>query len=180
MLRDLRTIIFVCLCIISQFFIIIPTSSNSIIIIESIKNQNIKLRLNPSDIIEMIQKVDESKLRTYVQTIQDFGPHPTGSEALDRVGEYIFNELTFSKLPVDYLDWNNKNYTGKNIVATLQGIGETDGVIILCAHYDTIKISPGAEDDGSGVANLLMLAKIMSDYSFNTTIKFIFWFAGIL
>jgi hypothetical protein len=173
MLRDLRTIIFVFLCIISQFFIIIPTSSNSISIKESIKHQNIKLGLNPSNIIEMIQKVDESKLRTYVQTIQDFGPHPTGSEALYSVGEYIYNELTFSKLPVDYLDWNNKNYTGKNIVATLQGIGKTDGVIILCAHYDTIKISPGAEDDGSGVAILLMLAKIMSDNSFNTTIKFI-------
>jgi len=161
------------LCVISLFLMTIPISSTSINHTYTIKSQNTSLVFSHPDIIEMIQKVNKSELRRHIQTIQDFGPHPTGSEALELVGEYIYSELDSTNLPVEYIDWSNEKYSGKNIVATLQGIGETDGIIIVCAHYDTIKISPGAEDDGSGVAIVLMLAEIMSNYSFNSTIKFI-------
>ncbi|UCD13030.1 MAG: Zn-dependent exopeptidase M28 [Thermoplasmatales archaeon] len=168
-----RIIIVVGLCTISLILITIPISSTSINKISPIKSQNFTTRNAPPDIIEMIQKVNKSRLIKHVQTIQDFGPHPTGSEELDLVGEYIYKELINTKLPVEYLTWSNKKYSGKNIVASLQGIGKTDGIIIICAHYDSIKISPGADDDGSGVAIVLMIAEIMSNYSFNTTIKFI-------
>ena len=173
MFRNLRTAIMVFLCVISLFLMTIPISSTSINHTYTIKSQNTSLVFSHPDIIEMIQKVNKSELRRHIQTIQDFGPHPTGSEALELVGEYIYSELDSTNLPVEYIDWSNEKYSGKNIVATLQGIGETDGVFIVCAHYDTIKISPGAEDDGSGVAIVLMLAEIMSSYSFNSTIKFI-------
>ena len=139
----------------------------------SIKPQNFDSVITPADVIEMIQKVNKSKLREHVQTIQDFGPHPTGSEALELVGEYIYNELDSTNLPVEYVEWRCKKLSGKNIVATHQGIGKTDGIIIVCAHYDSVEISPGADDDGSGVAIVLMLAEIFSNYFFNTTIKFI-------
>ncbi|MFW6121119.1 MAG: M28 family metallopeptidase [Petrotogales bacterium] len=151
----------------------VPVSSTSISESFPINPQNINSGDVAPDIIEMIQKVNKSRLRKHVQTIQDFGPHPTGSEELELVGEYIYKELKNTKLLVEYITWSNKKYSGKNIVATLQGIGKTDGIIIVCAHYDSIEISPGADDDGSGVAIVLMLAEIMSNYSFNTTIKFI-------
>jgi hypothetical protein len=121
----------------------------------------------------MIQQVDKSELREYVQTIQDFGPHPTGSEALELVGDYIYTELSSTGLPVEKIRWSKNEYSGDNIVATHQGIGKSGSIAIVCAHYDTIEISPGADDDTSGVAIVLMLAKIMSSYSFNSTIKFI-------
>ena len=173
MFRNLKMTIMVCLCIISLILIAIPTSPSLINKTSPIKMQNIGSGIMPPDIIEMMQQVNKSKLRKHIQTIQDFGPHQTGSEALELVGEYIYNELNSTKLPVEYMEWSNKGLSGKNIVATLRGVGETDGVIIVCAHYDSIKISPGADDDGSGVAIVLMLAEIMSNYSFNSTIKFI-------
>jgi hypothetical protein len=128
--------------------------------------------MRPS-ISEMMSKVDESKLREHVQSIQDFGPHPTGSETLDRVGEYIYAELSSMIASVNYHSWSYKRLSGKNIVATLPCKGGSDGIVIICAHYDSIEISPGADDDGSGVAAVLMIAEIMSCYSFNTTVKFI-------
>ena len=173
MFRNLKMTIMVCLCIISLILIAIPTSSLLINKTPPIKMQNSGSGIIPPDIIEMIQKVNKSELRRHVQTIQDFGPHPTGSEALELVGEYIYSELDSTNLPVEYIDWITEKYSGKNIVATLQGIGETDGIFIVCAHYDSVEVSPGAEDDGTGVAIVLMLAEIMSNYSFNSTIKFI-------
>ena len=126
-----------------------------------------------ADIIEMIRQVNITTLRKHVQTIQGFGPHKTGSQALELVGQYIYNELISTQLPVEYLEWHQKKFSGKNIVATLQGTGSADGVVIVCAHYDSVGVSPGADDDGSGVSIVLMLATIMSSYSFNSTVKFI-------
>lgn len=163
----------VCLCIISLILTTVPTTSSSINKTFTIKMQNIGSGIIPPDIIEMIQQVNKAKLRKHIQTIQDFGPHKTGSDALELVGEYIYNELISTELPVEYVEWSNKDFSGKNIVATLQGVGEGDGIVIVCAHYDTVEVSPGADDDGSGVAIVLMLAEIMSSYSFNSTIKFI-------
>ena len=173
MFRNLKTTIMVCLCIMSLILIAIPTSSSLINKTSPIKIQNIDSEFIPPDIIEMIQQVNKPKLTKHIQTIQDFGPHKTGSEALELVGEYIYNELISTELPVEYMEWSNKKFSGKNIVATLQGVGEADGIVIVCAHYDSVEVSPGADDDGSGVAIVLMLAEIMSNYSFNSTIKFI-------
>ncbi|UCF49247.1 MAG: Zn-dependent exopeptidase M28 [Thermoplasmatales archaeon] len=173
MIKKQRIIIIAIICTISTVLMTIPISSISINDTPFIKSKNINPITGHLDIIEMIQKVNKSKLSKHIQTIQDFGPHPTGSEELELLGNYIFNELAKTDLPVEYIDWKDKKDTGKNIVATLQGIGKTDGIIIVCAHYDSTIISPGADDDGSGVSIILMLAEIMSNYSFNSTIKFI-------
>ena len=173
MIKKPRIFFLICICTISLILTTMPISSISINEFSLIKSKNINTKNLSPDIIEMMQKVNESKLRKHVQTIQDFGPHPTGSAELELVRDYIFNELTNTKLPVEYLPWKNKRLSGENIVATLEGVGKTDGKIIVCAHYDSIRISPGADDDASGVAIVLMLAEIMSNYSFNTTIRFI-------
>lgn len=171
--RKLRIFLFVYFSTISLFLLSIPVSS--IDINNNIENQseNYISGFPSVNIIEMIQKVNQSKLKNHVQVIQDFGPHPTGSDALELVGKYIFNELQSTRLTVEFIDWSYEKYSGKNIVATHQGIGKTDGIVIVCAHYDSVDVSPGADDDGSGVAVVLMLAEIMSNYSFNSTIKFI-------
>jgi hypothetical protein len=43
----------------------------------------------------------------------------------------------------------------------------------MSAHYDSVKISPGANDDGSGVAVILAAAEILCHYRFNSTIRFV-------
>jgi len=127
---------------------------------------------NHPNIIEMIESVNNTILESYIQEIEKFGPHPTGSDSIVDVEEYLFNELSSMNVSVKKDSWVNKKYSGNNIVATQTG-KQDSGIIIVCAHYDTVTISPGSDDDGSGVASVLMMAKIMSEYSFNATIKFI-------
>jgi len=114
-----------------------------------------------------------SVLRDYVQRIQDFGPHPTGSAPYDAVGKYLYDTLSSFNLSVQYDPWTYKLRQGKNIEATLHGQGSSDSIVFLSAHYDSVTISPGADDDGSGVAIVLTAAEIMSHYKFNCTIKFV-------
>ena len=126
-----------------------------------------------SDILQMIQQVNESLLQTYIQNIQGFGPHPTGSSACNAVGAYLYDTLNSFDLSVHYDPWRYKLRTGNNIVATIPGTSNDSSIVIVSAHYDSIKISPGANDDGSGVAVVLAAANIMCHYCFNSTIRFI-------
>ena len=69
----------------------------------------------------------------------------------------------------------------KNVVATLKGIDPNDDrIIIISAHLDSRaaadvdndSFAPGANDDGSGVAAILELVRIMSIRKFPATIIF--------
>jgi Zn-dependent M28 family amino/carboxypeptidase len=73
---------------------------------------------------------------------------------------------------VRYHNWTTNETSGSNIEGTLYGKNRT-GIFIICGHYDCVAEGPGADDDGSGVAVALAAAKIMSEYSFNFTIRFI-------
>jgi len=69
----------------------------------------------------------------------------------------------------------------KNVVATLKGTDPTDDrIIMISAHLDSraaldndnTSFAPGANDDGSGVAAILELMRIMSARKFSATIVF--------
>ena len=125
-----------------------------------------------SDILQMIQQVNATKLRSYIQKIQEFGPHPTGSRACKAVGDYLYDTLNSFKISIQYDPWNYQLRSGTNIVASLQG-KNSNNIVVVSAHYDSISISPGGNDDGSGVAVVLAAADILSHYSFNCTIRFV-------
>ncbi|MFX0085184.1 MAG: M28 family peptidase [Candidatus Hodarchaeota archaeon] len=54
-----------------------------------------------------------------------------------------------------------KKVTAENVIA--QTSEKTEKKLILTAHYDTVKDSPGAFDNASGVATLLELARVFSE-----------------
>lgn len=67
-----------------------------------------------------------------------------------------------------------------NIIATLPGTDPGGRTLVVSAHYDSIvsnvldstSAAPGADDDASGVAAVLELARVMSGYKFGATIVF--------
>ena len=66
-----------------------------------------------------------------------------------------------------------------NIEGTLPGWGPgEDAVYILCAHYDSTSndpyhIAPGSDDNASGVAGVIEAARILSQYRYRHTIRFV-------
>jgi hypothetical protein len=122
----------------------------------------------------MINEVDESLLSNYLEGLIKYGPRFTGSENCLKAAHYIYDEFEKLNLDVYFDSWKYARYKCQNVVATLNGVdSSSDIVYIVCAHYDTTLNSPGANDDGSGIATLLAMANICSRYSFNHTISFI-------
>ena len=125
-------------------------------------------------ILEILDQIDENLILGYLENLTDIGPRVTGTTECTEAGDYIYDIFEDIGLDVRYHEWSYGGYTDRNIEGTLEGISETsDEIYIICAHYDTVPGSPGADDDGSGTVAVMAAAKIMSQYQFNHTIKFV-------
>ncbi len=60
-----------------------------------------------------------------------------------------------------------------NIEAVLRGQKEPEKSLVIGAHYDTYMNTPGADDNASGVAILLELARLLRTYEPRITIRFV-------
>ena len=122
----------------------------------------------------ILEQITPESMEEYIQALQDFGPRVTGSVACREAAEYIEAEFEEYGLIVREDNWTYHGYEDINIEATLVGENtSSDEIYIVCAHYDSVPGSPGADDDGSGVAAVLAVAKVLSKYKFEHTIRFI-------
>jgi hypothetical protein len=65
--------------------------------------------------------------------------------------------------------------TGVNIFTQRPGTDKNAGAILIAAHYDTVNLSPGADDNASGVAVLLEIARLFADYPTTKTLQLAFF-----
>jgi Zn-dependent M28 family amino/carboxypeptidase len=62
-----------------------------------------------------------------------------------------------------------------NLVASLTGTVNPDQVLIIGAHFDTWSNTPGADDNASGVAGNLEIARVLAGSTFESTVQFVFF-----
>ena len=62
-----------------------------------------------------------------------------------------------------------------NVVAELRGTESPENIYLIGAHYDTYGSGerPGGDDNASGTAGVLEAARVLSQYSFASTIRFV-------
>lgn len=101
------------------------------------------------------------------QLLGDEAPHPIGSEANERVRERIVAEFERLGLSPEIQEANVRGrasdspLTVSNITATIEGKREGKALVVT-AHYDSVASAPGAADDGSGVAAVLEIARVLA------------------
>lgn len=127
-------------------------------------------------IAELLPQVTQSEIYATASDLQDFVTRKFGYASNVQAGTYLHDRL--AALPNLEVEYQGGDY--RNVVATLPGTGsDGDGVLIVGAHYDSTAsdpaVAPGAMDDGCGVAIVLELARIMSQYGFPRTVRFACW-----
>ena len=107
----------------------------------------------------------------------EIGPRNAG-ESLKKVLEterWLLDQLEQSGLDArrDEIDLNGA--FAANVVVTFEGTRRPNEIILIGAHYDTVRRSPGANDNGSGVALLLALARRLSGEPTDRTVRIVFF-----
>ena len=101
---------------------------------------------------------------TLSRILGDEAPHPTGSAANAAVRDRIVAELQALGLDPEVRSRFSCSAsvcaTVENVLARIPGAGP-DGALLLSAHYDSVPASPGASDDGAGVAATLETARAL-------------------
>ena len=97
--------------------------------------------------------------------------HP---EAMTAASAYIRISLEEAGYVVNVQPFTSSGLTVNNIEAVLPGHGDAaDEIIVVGAHYDSVADSPGADDNASGVAALLELARLLAGSTLPRTVRFV-------
>jgi Zn-dependent M28 family amino/carboxypeptidase len=101
------------------------------------------------------------------------GPRPYTEHArLEEAADFIAGEFASSGVGVTEQRFEFERHTYRNIVGELPGRRAGEPILVVGAHYDTVRGTPGADDNASGVAGLLALAKMLADARPARTVRF--------
>lgn len=96
-------------------------------------------------------------------------------DKLEAAASYIRNYLQQNDYQVKEDDYSVNGKTCRNLYVELAGSDRSRGVLVVGAHYDSVHGAPGADDNGSGVAAVLELARIMKNDALTQSILFAFF-----
>ena len=108
-----------------------------------------------------VRTVDPARLEAHVRKLSiELSPRDIGHiENLDRAAVYIAGELTQAGASVEEQPYRVEGNSYRNIIARFGP--DTTERIVVGAHYDAFGGLPGADDNASGVAGLIELARLL-------------------
>ena len=130
------------------------------------------LDTSPAAQTKIWEELSGEKALAHVQRLVDFGPRPSGSEAIEKSRRYIEDQLRRSGWQVTRQAFTDDTPRGKvqfvNLIAQFSGQGNAAPLFLLCSHYDTKTFDAikflGANDGGSSTGLLLELARVIGQH----------------
>lgn len=135
-----------------------------------------------SSVEELANKEATWKHLESIQKIADDNKNhrSVGSPGGIATANYIIGQLKLlglnpSKLPFETEGKNHKKINGQNIIVDIPG--KSSDIVMFGAHYDSVEMGPGINDNATGVAILLELASALQKKGsqLEKTIRIAFW-----
>lgn len=125
------------------------------------------------------QLLDPNELSRHLAAFQDIADESDGNRATGTAGfeasvGYVESELRAAGYEVERLSFDAGGAESWNLVAERAGSGP--GVVMVGAHADSVAVSPGINDNASGVSALLAIATALAELPDPVaTVRFAFW-----
>jgi hypothetical protein len=153
-----------------------------------------------ADVSAITGQLDGARMKQTVEKLVSFGTRHTLSDTtsptrgIGAARKWIFDEMTRiaaasnGRMTVAYQSSMQKSVRTKNepveminVVATIKGTADPDRIYIATGHYDSINSdnsnstldAPGADDDASGVAVIMELARVLSQHPLEATVMLV-------
>lgn len=120
------------------------------------------------------EEATKQELEAHINGLSvDISNRLIGSDGHEEAGRYIESSLRKYGYQTHSQSFDVSGISSRNIEAVIQGKQIPEKTIIVGAHYDTVAATPGADDNASGVAALLYLAKSLKNKPSSVTLKFL-------
>jgi len=121
-----------------------------------------------ADASDLLLQVSQDEIAAHISAL-GFERVTASQQAV--AADYIESQLQsfgyqVSRIPVQ---------DSENLVASIPGTGSPDQILIIGAHFDTWSGTPGADDNASGVAGTLEIARVLAGSTFESTVRFLFF-----
>ncbi len=135
------------------------------------------------DIVNMQSMISVDSLYAHVQHLQDYQTRYSLADNHQEIATWVFDQFESYGFTNTWMqEYPLQGTTQYNVIATIQGYMYPDIYIIVGAHYDSQStnssnyvLAPGADDNASGTAGMLEMARVMktSGYQPRCSIRFI-------
>ena len=119
--------------------------------------------------------VSQTNVTQYLTDFEGLGVKTRGAVALTNTFNYLKAKYTafgYSVAQITEQSFTNGTFTNKNLIVTKTGTLYPNKYVIVCGHFDSIG-GTGTNDNGSGVACILEMARLLINIPTEYSIKFI-------
>ncbi len=128
----------------------------------------------------LIGLVSQDSLESYLYRLEAFYRRLTGTDSCYAAADWIaskFRDFGYDSVVIDTFVgsqlWDRIPVESRNVIATKVGWRYPDRQIIVGAHFDAVPDCPGADDNGSGTAGVMEIARVLKDIETEMTFIFI-------
>jgi hypothetical protein len=136
-----------------------------------------------SQIHEVVQEASVRRIYQYEKDLVSMGSKYITAPGNRQAAEYIHKTLASFGYAPEYQNFDvpatrtQPVVRTANVIATLRGTVHPEIEYLVSSHFDSVPEGPGADDDTSGTAALLEVARILRGRPMPATIKFV-WYTG--
>jgi hypothetical protein len=139
-------------------------------------NGSAKNNRENSLVLKALREVNPEDIGNTILQLESFQNRFTWSNQW-RSARWIANQFGYCGLEVNLDTYEFRGKVWPNVIARKEGVEESKGIVMVIAHLDSISdhpelMAPGADDNASGVAVLLEVARILEDIPLDCTIMF--------
>ncbi|MBT5119379.1 MAG: M28 family peptidase [Planctomycetes bacterium] len=133
---------------------------------------------NPRAVQAAVHALDPWIYFDWVDGLTTFSTRYTIAATFPQVTAYLEAEFQALGYQTTLDPFQIQGLTRHNIIAELPGLVTPEHVILVCGHFDSISQdphnnAPGADDNASGAAAVVELARVLKQFEFDATIRFV-------
>jgi hypothetical protein len=163
----------------------VPDRLNVPLVFETAGSQPVPDRSAPSAVTAeprvqaLLALVSKERLAAHVRNLESYQTRYTLTSNARAAGESLYRQLVEIGVDVRTEEFVSGNVTVSNVIVTIPGRVSPNEVVVVGAHYDSyarnafLTTAPGADDNASGTAGVMEMARVLAGQSFDFTIRLV-------
>jgi hypothetical protein len=135
-------------------------------------------RLTEADLRALVDRLSGQQAVTVGGAAVTLNTRYTFAARIRDAEAYVYEYYQALGIPVRYSPWTYGNYSGRNVIAEVRGSVAPEKILLVGGHLDNISqipytTAPGADDNATGTAATLLIARLLKTYEPDFTVRFV-------